>query len=177
MYVGGTLGSKELNCHLQWKKWFNHKVILCSSGYALLCVYFFFFQILLSFMISHPKMARLSFRNKVSLGHHLKWNGMLPSVTYVTKALGIQGDNVEHWSTHSPPERQEAAHSRHSHIPPWMPFLSVLILSIMQVSKTDLLISLSLEHLEHPVWNFLLILFWLGLLGCMWENLAQTAQS
>lgn len=141
-----------------------------------LCV--FFFPLRYYYLLwYHILKWLLSFRNKVSLGHHLKWNGMLPSVTYVTKALGIQGENVEHWSTHSPPERQEAAHSRHSHIPPWMPFLSVLILSIMQASKTDLLISLSLEHLEHPVWNFLLTLFWLGLLGCMWENLAQTAQS
>lgn len=95
MCVGGTLGSKGLSCHRPWNKWFHHKFILCSSGYV--CV-FFPFQILLSFMISHSKMVPLSFRNKVSLVHHQKWNRVFSLVTHATKVLA-QGDSTEHWTT------------------------------------------------------------------------------
>lgn len=75
MGIGGTLGSKELNCHLQWNKWFNHKFLLYSPTNVLPWVHAFPpFQILLSFMISYLKMAPLSFRSKVSLVHHQKWS-------------------------------------------------------------------------------------------------------
>lgn len=47
------------------------------------------------------------------------------------KSPGNKGDYVGHRDTH-------LLRGRHPHIPPWMPFLPVLIISTMQASKSDL---------------------------------------